>query len=78
MILNVGKIFKCYKIGSVFFLGVILLDTICLSDTAGKKTPIDVEIITKLEDGLPPLDRKLLFDSIQKAKTDITGLNEFH
>jgi len=53
----------------------ILCDSICLSESAGKTRPLDVEMITRLEaeHGLNASDRMEIFNAIFEAKRDISG-----
>ena len=48
--------------------GAIILDTVALSDTAGRKTPKDDAIAAQLESILPTLDRKKIFDELLAIK----------
>ncbi|KAG8450001.1 hypothetical protein GDO86_016620 [Hymenochirus boettgeri] len=53
----------------------IVLDCVNMAPAAGKVTPKDTEYVTKLESmfpGLPP--RGAVFDALQKAKFNVTGL----
>ncbi|KAM4664186.1 exopolyphosphatase PRUNE1 [Discoglossus pictus] len=53
----------------------IVLDCVNMAPEAGKVTPKDTEIVTRLESvfvKLPP--RSVVFDSLQKAKFDVSGL----
>lgn len=51
----------------------ILLDTVCLSESAGRTTARDLHIIHKLEQLLPDASRQDSFNRVQAAKLDISG-----
>jgi len=48
--------------------GTIILDTVCLSESAGRKTPRDETIIAKLQELQPSLDRQKIFDELLTIK----------
>ncbi|OCT69352.1 hypothetical protein XELAEV_18040667mg [Xenopus laevis] len=53
----------------------IVLDCINMAPAAGKVTPKDTEYVTSLESMFPSLPpRGAVFDSLQKAKFDVSGL----
>ena len=54
-------------------VGCITLDTVCFSSEAKRATQKDITIADKLEELYPQLDRKTIFDELQKAKSDISG-----
>lgn len=56
-----------------FFPGTILVDTVNTSPEAGKTTPYDREILGRLMQAVPDLDRDKLFNQIQEAKNDVSG-----
>ena len=58
---------------NVFHLGTILLDTVNMSEAAGRKTVTDEVIADRLASLCPEIDRQRLFDGIQSAKFDISG-----
>ena len=60
----------------VFFLviGTILVDTVNTSPEAGKTTPYDQEMLGRLMSLIPDLDTEKLFDDIQQAKNDVSGI----
>lgn len=52
--------------------GTILLDTINLSTTARRATPLDVEVLGKLENFcLEPINRSEIFNELMVAKMDV-------
>jgi len=48
--------------------GTIILDTVCLSESAGRTTPKDEVIIAKLQALQPSLDRQKIFDELLTIK----------
>lgn len=60
-----------------FFPGTILVDTLNTSPEAGKTTPYDREILSRLMQAVPDLDRDKLFNQIQEAKHDVSGKSIF-
>lgn len=56
-----------------FFPGTILEDTVNTRPEAGKTTPYDREILSRLMQAVPDLDRDKLFAQIQEAKNDVSG-----
>ncbi|XP_069505865.1 exopolyphosphatase PRUNE1 [Ambystoma mexicanum] len=55
--------------------GTIVLDCVNMATAAGKVTPKDAEYVNLLESRFPDLpQRGVIFDLLQKAKFDITGL----
>lgn len=55
--------------------GTIVLDCVNMASAAGKVTPKDTEYVTLLESMFPSLQRRdVIFDQLQKAKFDVTGL----
>ncbi|XP_078525631.1 exopolyphosphatase PRUNE1 [Lissotriton helveticus] len=55
--------------------GTIVLDCVNMAPAAGKVTPKDTEYVTLLESRFPNLQRRdVIFDQLQKAKFDVTGL----
>ena len=48
--------------------GTIILDTVGLSESAGRKTPRDETIIAKLQELQPSLDRQKIFDELLTIK----------
>ncbi|XP_023930608.1 protein prune homolog 2 [Lingula anatina] len=64
------------KLVGKLLLGTILLDTVCLSEEAGRKTVKDEEIVKRLESLLGgEANREHLYDSLQKAKFDCSALS---
>lgn len=57
----------------MYALGVILMDTACLSESAGIATAEDMDIVEKLE-SLHSLD-KTVFRNLQTLKTNISHLS---
>ena len=55
--------------------GTIVLDTVCLSESAGRKTPKDEAIIAKLQALRPSLDRHKIFDELLNIKHNDTASN---
>lgn len=49
------------------------MDTVNTSPEAGKTTPYDQEILGRLMQAVPDLDRDKLFNQIQEAKNDVSG-----
>ena len=54
-------------------LGTIILDTVCLSESAGRKTPRDEAVIAKLQALRPSLDRHKIFDDLLAIKHNDTA-----
>ncbi|XP_022253896.1 exopolyphosphatase PRUNE1-like isoform X2 [Limulus polyphemus] len=59
---------------AMLLYGTILLDTVCLSQEAKRLTSKDVEMVTKLETVLEDVKRVEIFEALQKAKFDVSGL----
>ncbi|XP_076081785.1 uncharacterized protein LOC143052602 isoform X2 [Mytilus galloprovincialis] len=57
-----------------FLYGAILIDTVNLSPAAHKMTDQDVAMADKLKEMLPEVNGDVLYNTIQKAKTDISEL----
>lgn len=57
----------------MFFAGTILVDTVNTSPEAGKTTLHDEEMLRRLTQIVPDLDKDQLYKDIQEAKNDITG-----
>ena len=58
------------------YLGPILVDTVILSEAAGRATSKDVTVAERLEQRMGGIvNRKKVFDEIQHAKLDIAGEN---
>jgi len=55
--------------------GTIILDTVCLSESAGRKTPKDEAIIAKLQALQPSLDRHRIFSELLAIKHNDTASN---
>lgn len=73
-----NKIFyQNLKKKKIFFPGTILVDTLNTSPEAGKTTPYDREILSRLMQAVPDLDRDKLFNQIQEAKHDVSGKSIF-
>jgi len=51
-------------------LDAIIFDTVCLSETAGRKTHKDETIISQLQILQPSLDRNKIFEELKKIKQD--------
>jgi exopolyphosphatase len=54
--------------------GTILLDTVGLDPKFGKTFPKDIEIVQRLHDLDPSVDKQAFFTAIQDAKFDISSL----
>ena len=50
-----------------------MLDTVCLSESAGRKTPKDEAVIAKLQALQPSLDRHKIFDELLSIKHSDTA-----
>lgn len=60
------------------FIGTIILDCVNMDVKIGKATPKDSKYVEKLEALFPDLpQRKDIFDSLQKAKFDVSGAMDF-
>ncbi|XP_076311549.1 exopolyphosphatase PRUNE1-like isoform X1 [Tachypleus tridentatus] len=59
---------------AMLLYGTILLDTVCLSEEAKRTTSKDIEMVTKLESVLEDVKRVEIFETLQKAKFDVSGL----
>ncbi|XP_074661284.1 exopolyphosphatase PRUNE1-like [Tubulanus polymorphus] len=68
------KKFKFNSVIAGLLHATILVDTICLNPEAKKTTDKDINVLTRLEDFMPKVERKQIFSEIQTAKMDITGL----
>ena len=56
-------------------LGTILLDTVNLSEQAGRTTPKDLDMVQRLHALRPHLDLTGFFDNLQNAKFDVSMLS---
>nr|XP_002731053.2 PREDICTED: protein prune homolog 2-like [Saccoglossus kowalevskii] len=59
---------------AMLLLGTIVLDTVNFDPAAGKTTMKDEMIASLLQDYCPNMDKDDLFDALQSAKCDISGL----
>ena len=59
------------------FVGAIVVDTVCFSEEADRTTQKDRDVAARLEKILPGIDRRILFDKVQAAKADISGVVYF-
>ncbi|KAF8786403.1 protein prune homolog 2-like isoform X2 [Argiope bruennichi] len=59
---------------AMLLYGTILLDTICLNETAQRVTEKDRKIIAKLETILEGVNRNEVFETLQKVKFDVSKL----
>ncbi|GFY45277.1 exopolyphosphatase PRUNE1 [Trichonephila inaurata madagascariensis] len=59
---------------AMLLYGTIVLDTICLNETAQRVTEKDRKIVEKLETYLPGVSRNEVFDTLQKVKFDVSKL----
>lgn len=55
-------------------LGTILLDTLNLSEAAGRTTPTDEDVVQRLGNLSPRINLQELFNEVQAAKFNISGL----
>ena len=55
------------------FSATILLDTVCLSESAGRTTPKDIQHVEILEEKLGKINRKEVFEQLQAARMDVSG-----
>ena len=53
--------------------GTILLDTVCLSEAAGKTTTKDISLVEKLEALVPHHSRQATYDTLLNARRQISG-----
>ncbi|XP_069102103.1 uncharacterized protein [Argopecten irradians] len=60
---------------AVLLYGTILVDTINQSPTAGKTTPRDTAVIQTLEGWVSNQEGRELYDQLQKAKFNLSGLS---
>ena len=56
-------------------LGTLLLDTVNLSEQAGRTTPKDLAMVQRLHALRPHLDLNVVFGNLQKAKFDVSALS---
>ncbi|XP_064471086.1 uncharacterized protein LOC135385596 isoform X2 [Ornithodoros turicata] len=59
---------------ALLLFGTILLDTVCLSESARKATPKDRNVISKLQELLPEVTQEEVFKSLQTSKNNVSGL----
>ncbi|XP_013793043.1 exopolyphosphatase PRUNE1-like isoform X2 [Limulus polyphemus] len=59
---------------AMLLYGTILLDTVCLLKEAKRATEKDINIVIKLETKLEKVTRIEVFEALQKAKFDLSGL----
>lgn len=59
---------------AMLLYGTILLDTICLKESAKRTTEKDKEIVSKLEDVLSGVSREEIFGELQRVKFDTSKL----
>jgi len=69
----VNLTYSSHFIGLCDCSGTIILDTVCLSESAGRKTPKDEAIIAKLQALQPSLDRQKIFDELLTIKHNDTA-----
>ncbi|XP_062585819.1 uncharacterized protein LOC134247479 [Saccostrea cucullata] len=60
---------------ATLLLGTILVDTVNTSPEAGKTTPYDQEVLRRLTQIVPDLDKDKLYSDIQDTKNDISALS---
>lgn len=65
--------YSFYVAGLCGWSGTIILDTVCLSESAGRTTPKDEAIIAKLQALRPSLDRQKIFDELLTIKHNDTA-----
>uniref|UniRef100_A0A224YYL0 Exopolyphosphatase n=1 Tax=Rhipicephalus zambeziensis TaxID=60191 RepID=A0A224YYL0_9ACAR len=59
---------------ALLLYGTILLDTVCLSESARKTTAKDLEVVSKLQALLPDLSKEEVFKPLCRAKSNVEGL----
>ncbi|GFQ88421.1 protein prune homolog 2 [Trichonephila clavata] len=59
---------------AMLLYGTIVLDTICLNETAQRVTEKDRKMVEKLETYLSGISRNEVFDTLQKVKFDVSKL----
>ncbi|XP_050034243.2 uncharacterized protein [Dermacentor andersoni] len=59
---------------ALLLYGTILLDTVCLSESARKTTAKDLEMVSKLQVLLPELSKEEVFKPLCRAKSNVDGL----
>ncbi|XP_037279179.2 uncharacterized protein LOC119172245 isoform X2 [Rhipicephalus microplus] len=59
---------------ALLLYGTILLDTVCLSESARKTTVKDLEMVSKLQALLPDLGKEEVFKPLCRAKSNVQGL----
>ncbi|KAH8024084.1 hypothetical protein HPB51_021429 [Rhipicephalus microplus] len=59
---------------ALLLYGTILLDTVCLSESARKTTVKDLEMVSKLQALLPDLGKEEVFKPLCRAKSNVEGL----
>ncbi|XP_048748356.2 protein prune homolog 2-like isoform X2 [Ostrea edulis] len=67
--------FTLCPLTATLLLGTILVDTVNTSPEAGKTTLHDEEMLRRLTQIVPDLDKDQLYKDIQEAKNDITALS---
>lgn len=60
---------------AMLLYGTILLDTICLQESAKRVTEKDKEMVIRLESYLEGLSREEVFGTLQRVKFDVSKLN---
>ncbi|XP_041355488.1 uncharacterized protein LOC121373106 [Gigantopelta aegis] len=66
--------FTLDSVSASLLCATILTDTINFSPEAGKTTPKDVEMVTRLQTFVPELDSQSLYEEIHTAKFDLSAL----
>ncbi|XP_070393288.1 protein prune homolog 2-like isoform X2 [Dermacentor albipictus] len=59
---------------ALLLYGTILLDTVCLSESARKTTAKDLEMVSKLQALLPELSKEEVFKPLCRARSNVDGL----
>ncbi|XP_049271601.1 uncharacterized protein LOC119394114 isoform X2 [Rhipicephalus sanguineus] len=59
---------------ALLLYGTILLDTVCLSESARRTTAKDLEMVSKLQAVLPDLNKEEVFKPLCRAKSNVEGL----
>ncbi|KAH7945448.1 hypothetical protein HPB49_010948 [Dermacentor silvarum] len=59
---------------ALLLYGTILLDTVCLSESARKTTAKDLEMVSKLQALLPELSKEEVFKPLCRARSSVDGL----
>ncbi|XP_033127283.1 protein prune homolog 2-like isoform X2 [Anneissia japonica] len=58
-------------------IGTILFDTVNLSESAGRATPKDINMVENLQKFCPDINQEEIYQEIHDAKFDVAGLSTF-